>query len=222
MDKEWYDKTKDMTEQDQWNELYKQQIEKRPDGKSVWLPKNDINKYSGLLIKNLESIFDDLGIETFVDVGCSDAIWQATMDWSKVKYLGLDIVKEIAEENKKKYPYMNFEHKNLIEDECPRADMIFVRNVFLHTTLDGIKKIINNIKKSGSMYFMASTLTRIKKNEETACIWAVRRNLEIEPFNLKEPLTMVPEILPSELKKKSLNNYMGLWRVSELPYFDVE
>ena len=118
---------------------------------------------------------------------------------------------------------MKFVAGNLIEDECPRADMIFIRNVLLHNKLDAVKKILSNVKKSKSKYIMASTVPALKINKETECIWVVRRNLEIEPFNLPEPFIYVPEILPSKLKKaRSKNNYMGIWHVSSIPEYEVK
>jgi 2-polyprenyl-3-methyl-5-hydroxy-6-metoxy-1,4-benzoquinol methylase len=224
MDNDWYMKTKDLDEQNCWNELYKQEERKHNSekkGTSIWLPNDDINKYSGLTEKFLDILFNDLNIKSVVDVGCSDAIWQSKLKWDKVSYLGLDIVKEIVEENKKKYPHMKFEHRNLIEDDCPKADLVLVRNVFLHTKIDSIKKILNNIKKSGSKYLLASTDINVKENLETRCIWAVRRNLEIEPFNLEYCMGLFPEILPSVKKPKAPQNYLGLWYMDRVPHYDI-
>lgn len=221
MDREWYDKTKDMNEQQQWNALYEQEKDRKNEGKSVWLIKDDICKYSGFLEKNLEILFDDLKIKSIVDVGCSDVVWQSKMNWNNIKYTGLDIVKDIVEDNKKKYQNMSFEHKNLIEDECPKADIVMVRNVFLHTTLVGVKKMLKNIKDSGSKYLLASTDITIEENIDTCCTWATRRNLELEPFNLKYCIALIPEILPSIKKPKAPNNYIGLWYVNRIPDYEV-
>lgn len=222
MDKDWYLRTKDLTERDQWRLLFEQEKEKRIEGRSIWLANQDIEKYATLLVPILYVLFDDLKVKSFVDVGCSDVVWQSKMDWTGIDYLGLDIVDSIIEENKNKYKNMRFECKNLIEDDCPMADVIFIRNVLLHTNLIGIKKILNNVKKSGSKYVMMSSLPAVKENLETSCIWATRRNLELEPFNLPEPIVYIPEILPSFIKKKAKNNYIGIWRVEDLPYYDLE
>jgi len=221
MDKEWYKKTKDLNEQECWNELYLQEKDNVEDDKSIWLKNDDINKYSSWTEKHLNVLFDDLKIKSVIDVGCSDCIWQSKMQWDKVKYTGIDIVKEIIEDNKIKYPHMNFKHSNLIEDECPRADMVIVRNVFLHTSLDSVKKMLSNIKKSGSKYLLASTDFTLEENQETSCIWAIRRNLEIEPFNLSHSVAYIPEILPSIKKPKAPNIFLGLYFVDRIPDYEV-
>ena len=220
MDKDWYKKTKYLDEQGCWNELYKQEKEKNTDDKSVWLNQDDINKYSGLTEIFLDILFDDLKIKSFVDVGCSDVIWQSKLKWDKASYLGLDIVNDIVKFNSKKYKHMSFKHSNLIEDECPKADMVCVRNVLLHNSLDSCKKILTNIKKSGSKYLLVSTDFTIDKNNDTSCIWATRRNLDIEPFNLLYPMAYFPEVLPSVKKPKAPNNYLGLYFVNRIPDYD--
>jgi len=222
MDKEWYEKTKDLDEQGCWDELYRQEERRHNSekkGTSVWLPNDDINKYSGYTEKNLEILFDDLQIKSFVDVGCSDVVWQSKMAWGKVKYTGLDIVEDIVESNRAKHKHMSFAHSNLIVDECPKADIVCVRNVFLHNSIISCMKILTNIKKSGSKYLLASTDPETHKNHDTKCIWAVRRNLRLKPFNFKMPLVLFPEILPSIKKPKAPNNYLGLWFVHDIPDF---
>ena len=116
---------------------------------------------------------------------------------------------------------MDFSHSNLINDECPKADMICVRNVFLHNSLESCKKILTNIKKSGSKYLLASTDFTIDKNLDTSCLWATRRNLDIEPFNLEYPIAYFPEISPSVKKPKAPNNYLGLYYIDRIPDFEV-
>ena len=103
MDQEWYEKTKDLKEPEQWSMLYEQRKDLRPDDRSIWLPKKDINIWAELLMHTLSFLFRDMKIKSFVDVGCSDCYWQSNMDWSTVEYTGLDIVPEITEYNRENY-----------------------------------------------------------------------------------------------------------------------
>ena len=209
MDHSWVEKTRGMSVKDQWELLYKEQSAVSVEGRSVWLPKGDIFKHAENLIATLPELFKELNIKTFVDVGCSDFIWQSKVEWKGVEYLGYDIVEGIVDDNKIKYPEYKFECKNLIEDDCIKADMVFIRNVLLHTTIDGIFKIVNNIKRSGSTYLMASTMPTLDINRDTTGIWVVRKNLQIEPFNFPEPLHLIKEI-----RTDDINNYMGVWKVN--------
>ena len=217
MDERWIKKTKGKTTKECWDLLYDQQIKVKPEGKSVWLPNGNIYAHSGKLVEQLPLLFKEFNIKTFVDVGCSDFYWQINVDWSGVDYLGIDIVKKIVNENKKNHPEFKFEHRNLIEDDCPKADMIFVRNVFLHTSLSECLKMIYNIKMSGSKYLMASNTDAVKENMETSNIWVVRRNLNLYPFNFPSPIKVVPEMKDKENPSiAGKNNYMNIWEIDKL------
>jgi len=212
MDAKWAEKMKDKTVKECWEALFDRQSKTRPDGKSVWLPKGDVYAHSGQLVKELPRLFG-----TFVDVGCSDFMFQQTVDWAGVQYLGLDIVQKMTDENKVNYPDFEFDCKNLIEDRCPRADMVFIRNVFLHNTLKDCQRIIENVKASGSRYLMASTVRDLDRNVDTSCIWVVRRNLQLKPFDFPEPLEWIGEMKDKENPGwHGKNNYMGVWNIKTL------
>jgi hypothetical protein len=210
MDKEWKNKVAGLSVFEQWKALYHRNKPKQIDGRSIWGP-GVVYKNSKKLVELLPGILKELKIKTFSDIGCADFLWLSQLDWSEIKYTGYDIVEEIIDENKKNFPGYDFKYINLIEDECPGSDMIFIRSVFIHTTLDDIKKMITNIKNSGSKYLMASTLPYIEENKDTSCIWLVKRNLEIAPFNFPEPLYLVPE-----MDRDDINNYMGVWKIDDL------
>lgn len=219
MDPKWAKEMEGKTTEECWDALYKRQLPKKPDGKSVWLPRGDILRHASNLIPNLPNYLKDLGVKTIADVGCSDAIWQMEMDWegSGIHYIGLDIVEKLIDENKNKYPGVDFRYCNLITDECPKVDIVFIRNVLLHTSLGEIEIILKNIKASGSTFLAASTDTNLGINNETRKIWVVRRNLELEPFNFPRPIDYIAEMKYGEMAgRHNSNNFMGLWKVSDL------
>lgn len=210
MDRVWKERVKKMSVKGQWETLYNDKKRIREKGKSIWGPGN-VYRNSKRLVELLPPLLENLEIKSFADIGCGDFMWLSQLDWSGIDYHGYDIVKGLMKDNRKQYPDFKFDVLNLIEDECPKADMIFLRSVLIHTSLDGCLKMIDNIKKSGSKYLMASTLPYIEKNIDTSCLWLVKRNLEIEPFNFPEPLYLVPE-----MDRNDINNYMGVWRLDDL------
>lgn len=217
MDAKWAKDMEGKTTQEHWDALFDRQRKIKPDGKSVWLPKGDVYRHSGKLVEELPRLFKELDIKTFIDVGCSDYYFQQTVDWSGVDYLGLDIVQDMVDENKKNYPGVNFDCKNPIIDPLPKSDMIFIRNVLLHTSLKECQRIIENVKASGSRYLMASTVRDLEVNNETSHIWVVRRNLQLAPFNFPEPLEWIGEMKKDENPGwHGKNNYMGVWDIKTL------
>jgi len=205
MDRQWKKEVEHMTTEQQWKTLY----DRKKDSGNVGLW-NHKNPYKGcsLLVEKLPEVLKKYNIKSFLDVGCSNRYWISGLDWTGIKYIGYDIVNGIIKTNKEKYPEHNFECKNLIKDSCPKVDLVFMRSVLIHTNLKNCNKILNNIKSSGSKYLMVSTSPETNENIDTSCLWLVKRNLYIEPFNMSEPLELVPEI-----KDVDVNNYMGIWEL---------
>ena len=205
MDRKWKKEVENMTTWEQWKALYDKK--KGAGNISLW---NSKNPYRGcsLLVELLPKILKKYKIKSFLDIGCSNRYWISALDWSGIKYIGYDIVDGIIQSNILKYPDHEFKCMNMIEDECPTVDMVFMRSVLIHTDLKDCNKILNNIKSSGSKYLMVSTSPELTINMETSCLWLVKRNLLIDPINLPKPLEMIPEI-----KDIDKNNYMGIWEL---------
>ena len=206
MDWEWHNEAVNLSVEGQWNALYNKKM--CLNNPSIWRKGNPF-KNSAKLVDLLPGVLDDLKIKTFADIGCSDFVWLSKLDWSGIKYTGYDIVERIVDKNKETFPNHDFEHRNLINSECPKVDMVFIRSVFIHSRLADCKKIINRIMKSGSTYLMASTSPDIDFNGDNECLKVVKRNLEIEPFNFPEPLYLIPEMNRND----GINNYMGVWKI---------
>ncbi|UCF13183.1 MAG: hypothetical protein JSW06_02720 [Thermoplasmatales archaeon] len=211
MDLKWINRVKHLSIQGQWETLYNDKKKVQEDGKSIW-GKGNVYRNSKKLVDLLPGVLEELGIKTFTDIGCGDFLWLSQLDWSKIDYHGYDIVRPLIKENRKNYSGFKFDVLDLIEDECPKSDMIFVRSVFIHTCLQGCLRMIENIKASGSKYLMASTLPYIEENHNTKCLWLVKRNLQIEPFNFPEPLYLIPEMDRDDRP----NNFMGVWKIEDL------
>ena len=82
----------------------------------------------------------------------------------------------------------------------------------MHLQLSDCLKIIENIKKSGSKYLMASTSSTIEENAETSCIILKFRNLFTKPFNFPEPIKFIFD----KKNKFGGDHIMGIWEIDEL------
>ena len=144
---------------------------------------------------NLRKIFlkiiDEKKINSILDMPCGDFLWLYEIIKKKnIDYIGVDIVEELIEANKKKYLDKNF---NFINDDIVnfntsnKFDLILIRDLFIHIPNSDIKKILQNIKKIDFKYVALNSYNN-KINEDVVVGKHRKINLLIEPFNLKQPL----------------------------------
>ncbi len=168
----------------------------------------------------IRSIFPDLLREieakTLLDVPCGDFNWMRTVDLSGVHYIGGDIVPDLIQNNNEKYATDTIEFRmlNIITDDLPKVDVILCRDCLVHLNFESGLKAIQNFKRSGSKYLLATTFTDRKKNEELYGIWRTL-NLQKTPYNLPQPVKIINEKCPQgngAFADKSL----GLWLLQDL------
>jgi len=149
-------------------------------------------KHAKTISKELPVLLQKYNIQSILDIPCGDWNWIKNVDLCGASYIGADIVKPLIEENKTKYPGVDFRTLDLTSDDLPKVDLVFVRDCFGHLTNENVHKALDNIKRSGSKYLLATSFTHWDKNPDIVdggwkCI-----NLLIEPFNLK-PLYLINE-----------------------------
>ena len=97
------------------------------------------NKY----IELLESIMEQYKIKTICDVGCGDWQFSQHVDFGDRKYLGVDCVKSVIDENIKNFKKknINFQHKSIGDDYTPKGyDLVIIKDVIQHWTDEDIIK----------------------------------------------------------------------------------
>jgi 2-polyprenyl-3-methyl-5-hydroxy-6-metoxy-1,4-benzoquinol methylase len=136
-------------------------------------------------------IIDEKNINSILDMPCGDFLWLYEIIKKKdIDYIGVDIVEELIETNKKKYQNKNF---SFINDDIvnfntsKKFDLILIRDLFIHIPNSDIKKILQNIKKIDFKYVALNSYNN-KINEDVVVGKHRKINLLIEPFNLKQPL----------------------------------
>lgn len=83
------------------------------------------------------------------DLGCGDFnVGNQLVPFTK-KYIGIDIVDELIDRNKRLYKQDNLEFRclDIISDELPTADCIFVRQVLQHLSNEKIHRVLKRIKR---------------------------------------------------------------------------
>ena len=82
-----------------------------------------------------------------LDLGCGDFNIGKNIYQNVKKYIGIDIVHDLIEINKKKFnnDIIHFECKDFIEESLPKAECIIIRQVMQHLDNKSIFKILNKI-----------------------------------------------------------------------------
>lgn len=110
--------------------------------------------------QQIKQLVKDKEIKSVVDVPCGDFNWMKDIVYSFEKYTGCDIVPEMIQDNQKfANSIISFKELDLTQDgiEIPEGDLLIVRDVLGHLTLDGGQKAIANILKSKCKYLLTTT-----------------------------------------------------------------
>ena len=184
--------------------------------KNAWGAKESISgpgstlAYTTELRLQLPGILASIGIKTLLDAPCGDCNWISKIELTGINYTGADIVPEIIEANKIKYSDKNFINKNIIADKLPATDIVLCRDCFIHLRNAEIINVLQNFKRSGIRYLLASTYP-VERNTEILTGHFRPVNLELPPFNLQAPLQKI-----KDFPEGSTVRYLGLWLLDDV------
>lgn len=131
-------------------------------------------------------------------------------------YIGYDINDLVVTRNKENYPLIEFNEFNMVEEILPKKDLIICRDCLFHLPNLFVINTLDNFKKSGSTYLLATEQRWVKVNNELSSSELVNEsgnkpiNLEIEPFNLGLPIEYHDEIGIDDRGVRS----MSLWKIN--------
>ena len=190
--------------------------------------------------ETLPILLGELHVRSMLDVPCGDFHWMRMLEMD-IDYIGADVVSDLIALNNDRYgnDRRHFQHVDISNDQLPRVDLIFCRDLLVHFSFSDALRTIRNIKRSGSTYLLTTTFTarKIHSDIETGQ-WRVI-NLQLPPFNFPPPLRLIKENCTEngmDVKSQGLGNWMhklreqrrmlsgnawadkslGLWRLSDL------
>ena len=167
-------------------------------------------------LKNeLEKFFRENKIKKILDIGCGDFNWMSKIleNVEYEKYVGVDIVKNLIEDNLTKYgsKKISFICKDIVAENFEPFevyDLILIRHVFIHLKNSNIIKVLNKIKKIKYNYLAVTSDPHKSKNLDLKTEGRYRDiNLTIEPFNFIGPLKIIKESAPGIINNVDLNIY---------------
>ncbi len=167
-----------------------------------------------VLLDLLPKVFSAFKIRSLADIPCGDFFWMNKVDLSGVNYAGFDIVRELIETNKRRYPGIDFHQLDITRKPPQKHDLILCRDLFVHLSFQEIFESLKNLQLSGSVYLLTTTFPTLEYNSELGQrIWRPL-NLEIEPFNLGVPIRIFSE--ESTEDPRYADKSLGLWKISEM------
>ncbi len=166
---------------------------------------------------SIVELFDQYRIRTVADIPCGDFLWFRAMEVKDLKYTGFDIVPELISDLREAFPSRQFYVHDATSDLLGTYDLILCRDLLVHLTNEQALKVIDNFKKSGSTYLLATTFVNLETNVElrVPCIGVGWRplNLAVFPFNLGSPIRTINEN-SSEGRGRYENKSLGLWKLN--------
>lgn len=110
--------------------------------------------YTQGIVQKIPDLIHDLSIKTFIDCPCGDFNWMKNVQFPQnCEYIGIDIVEAMIADNE---CFADENHSfivaDMVSDKLPDADIIFIRDCFIHFDNALIIKTLQNIAKSNIKY----------------------------------------------------------------------
>lgn len=167
-------------------------------------------------LANLKELIIKYNIKSILDCGCGDLNHVSSLfnffKENNIKYIGCDIVDLIIDQNRERYPDINFicdDIKNI--EIC--VDLVICREVLYHLPLNHTLDFIEKMKKNNSKYIFTTSFRtdRVNRNIRPGSWFPI--NLEAEPFNFQNYLEKSDDVMNSNGK---WDVYNFLWELNKI------
>ena len=159
--------------------------------------------------KELPDLLQSLGAKSLLDAACGDFNWMRQVNLSGIEYLGVDIVSGLIAANQRMYAgaATSFVTLDITGAELPKADVILCRDCLIHLSFDHGLQAINNFRRSGSTFLLATTHSSITENLDIGSGAWRNINLQLPPYSLPQPLKTIVE-------DSWIGKDLSLWRLN--------
>jgi hypothetical protein len=168
--------------------------------------------------EQLPVLTEQLGVRSVLDAPCGDYVWMSEVRWDLDSYVGVDIVPEVIERNRVTYEteHVQFRVADITRDHMPRADLVLVRDCFVHMSHRDVTKALRTLRDSGSTYLLTTTYPgAVKRNWNIVSGWWRALDFQRPPFNFPAPERVIDEHNTEQYDKREKS--LGLWRFADLP-----
>jgi SAM-dependent methyltransferase len=168
--------------------------------------------------EEVSRLLRELSITSILDIPCGDWYWMRHVDLRGIRYIGADIVPGLIQRNIAEFGTSD-EHSFIVRDLCcdelPKVDLVFCRDCLVHLRLGDGRKALQNIRRSGSRYLLATTHPSRTVNPELKPNFFRPLNLQLPPFCLPAPLRLISEQC-TEDNGAFADKSLGLWDLADV------
>lgn len=171
------------------------------------------------LCQQLPELFARHNIKKIFDAGANDCAWQQQSLANIVGYSAGEhnpLMVAVARSN---FPAIDIIEHNILLDDFPLVDCLFIRDVAIHFTNDQRRVMITNWLASGTPWLLITQQSYITENLEASYLPGgvpfADLNWQIAPWNFPNPTdsvvderTIVPDIQPGR--------FMFLWHRDQI------
>jgi hypothetical protein len=115
------------------------------------IPGTEILRYQ------LPELFKQYNIQSMFDAGCQDCEWAHLLS-EFVEYHGGEIDPKLVDVAKSKHSNLDVVKFNILTDQFPYVDLLFVRDVTIHFSNDEKKMFLKNFKNSNIPWLLITHL----------------------------------------------------------------
>jgi len=110
----------------------------------------------------IENFIKAQNIGSVIDLGCGDWTFSQFIDWSNVKYLGIDVAQSVIDANTSNFGNDNVEFRRIdmaeiSSNDIPYADLWIVKDVFQHWSLRDIGAFLFKITSAKAYRYILFT-----------------------------------------------------------------
>jgi SAM-dependent methyltransferase len=162
--------------------------------------------------KHIAGLLESLRTRSLLDIGCGDFTWMKEVAFPH-RYVGVDIVPTVIEANNALYSsgLRSFTVLDATRDPLPRTDTVLCREVLFHLSFVDIWRLVENVRKSGSSFLIATNDSDVKYNADILSGDFRMLNLRKAPFSFPSPTLSIPD------NGVLLDRTLCAWKVAELP-----
>jgi hypothetical protein len=177
-------------------------------------PGSELVRTAGLR-RELPEVLAELEVDALLDAGCGDFRWLAEAELPVRKYIGVEVVPELAAELERRYarPGRRFLQADITRDELPPADLVICRDVLVHFPDDDVERALAAFRSTSARWLLATTFTARETNEPIELGGWRTLNLEAPPFNFPPPVRALAD-LPIRDREHYLDKRLALWPLS--------
>ncbi|SRR6266567_3672564 len=167
---------------------------------------------TGAVRQHIAELLESLRTRSLLDIGCGDFMWMKEVVFPS-RYIGVDIVPSIIETNNSLYrsEQRSFHVLDAVHEPLLQADTVLCREVLFHLSFADIWQLVENVRRSGSSFLIATNDGDLKYNADILSGDFRILNLHKAPFFFPSPVRSIPDngVLPDRT--------LSAWKVADLP-----